>query len=128
MDDNRMCPGCKLPHGDVMHAEKIPCPHCNEEILMEYLSCQCRYSWRELNGVFLDGGHIEVAGLEGLIQGITDFIESYDIEETTTPTSMSEMIHRCLKCEALAIQTHTNPDAYRCTMCDFEWEVDNTDE
>lgn len=123
-DDKRMCPGCKEMVGQVMHAEKISCPHCDEEILMEYLSCPCRFSWREINGIFLDGGRIEVDGLEGLLQGITDFIESYSDEEEIAPTSMSGMIHRCLKCESLSTLVHTNPDVYKCTMCDFEWEVE----
>lgn len=128
-DDSRMCPGCKQNTGQVMHGEVIPCPHCRDDIVIEYLSCPCRYSWREINGIFLDGGRIEVDGLEGLIQGITEFIEAYDLEDSEyTPSSMTEMIHRCLKCGSLSMKIHTNPDVYKCTACDFEWEVGQIDE
>lgn len=130
MDENRLCPGCKKLSGEVMHGEQIECPHCNDVLTIEYLSCPCHYSWREINGIFLDGGRIEMDGLEGLLQGINAFMEAYEEDEIEEPepASMREMIHHCLKCGALSTQTHTNPDTYKCTLCNFEWEVSGIDE
>lgn len=129
VDENRMCPGCNELIGQVVHAEKFDCPNCSESVLMEYLSCPCRYSWREINGVFLDGGRIEIDGLEGLLQGINDFIEDYESENRElSPSSMESIIHHCLKCNELAVQIRSNPDVYRCTECSFEWEVDTFNE
>jgi len=38
------------------------------------------------------------------------------------------MIHKCLKCGELSIHTHTKPDVYECTVCNFSWEVEEFDE
>ena len=54
--ENKICPGCDNKTGQIMHVDELPCSDCGSLMVIEYLSCpDCNYSWREVNGTFLDG-------------------------------------------------------------------------
>jgi len=43
------------------------------------------------------------------------------VENSTTGGTMQEVLHRCLKCNTLALEI--KPKLYHCPECSFEWEA-----
>jgi C4-type Zn-finger protein len=123
---DRKCPSCGDNTGAVMHSESIPCT-CGRSIKIEYLICECGYSWRSADGKFLDGCLINVENVEELINEVEEFFEDQNIFETPQHGgSMEELIHKCLRCGEVAVQINSN--TFECPTCGFSWEMDGFNE
>jgi len=124
--DLRKCPDCEQMAGHVMHIDEFPCK-CGNNVKVEYALCDCGFSWRAVDGTFIDGCKIAVDNVEQLLDEVEEFFEDQGVfENENDGSSMEELIHRCLKCGELATQTKTN--IYECTICGFSWEVNNYNE
>jgi hypothetical protein len=53
------------------------------------------------------------------VSNIGDDVEVTELR--SKESSMTSLIHRCLKCQSLAFETREG--LYRCSECGFEWEV-----
>ena len=42
-------------------------------------------------------------------------------EKKDSVTTMSDLVHKCVSCQAVAYET--SPGYYQCSECDFSWEV-----
>ena len=123
---DRECPECGQRTGIVMHTDEVPCT-CGRSIVVEYVACVCGYSWRSADGVFMDGCQITIENVEELLGEVEEFFEEQGVfEGANSGDSMEDLIHKCLQCGEIAIQTKQN--LYECTVCGFSWEVDKFNE
>jgi len=124
MDDRSSlrCQGCDS-FGIVMYTDEIPCV-CGEMVHVNYVSCSCGFSWREANGLYIDGGKFSQEEVLELLSELENVFESEGAISNDTP--MGELIHKCIRCGAVAAQVKTG--VYECTSCDFSWEVDKFNE
>lgn len=121
-EDLRKCPECGDLTGHLMHVDKFPCK-CGDKVCVEYAVCDCGMSWRAVDGKFIDGCVISVENVNELVEEVEEFFEDQGMFSGENPgDSMENLIHRCLKCGAIAAQAKEN--VYECTECDFSWEVD----
>ena len=130
---NKECPRCGHQTGVVVHVDEIPCV-CGKLTNVEYVACECGYSWRSANDQILDECQIEVSEAEELKSDLEAFLkeQGFDLEHLDNANlseslgnSMQDMIHKCLRCDSLAIKVSQN--LYECTECNFAWEVDSLD-
>lgn len=120
--DLRKCPECGKMGGRVMHIDEFPCK-CGNVIKVAYAVCDCGFSWRAADDTFIDGCNISIENVEQLLSEVGEFFEEQGIfENENNGGSMEELIHRCLRCGEIAVQSRTN--LYECTVCGFSWEVD----
>jgi len=118
---DRKCPSCGNNTGVVMHFEEIPCT-CGRSVKMEYIVCECGYSWRSADDKFLDGCIINVENVEELINEVEEFFEDQGVfNNMQQGGSMEELIHRCLRCGEVVVQV--NPTTFECPICGFSWEM-----
>jgi uncharacterized Zn ribbon protein len=134
------CFKCESKQDAAFFKEVFPCLHCEEENLIEYNICpDCGWMWRSVNGVPMDDSQMHIQDLgdfAGLMMGedppemteeeasimenITDHLSKIDKMERGE-ASMSDYVHKCLRCESTAVDV--NDGKYICRDCDFEWEV-----
>jgi len=140
------CPGCEEDLGICMYKDKIICNDCGKEITISYNACRgCGFTWRDNNGRFMDGGVIDGESMVEVLNGLDVSIRtqpSMSLDDINVPPemteneiealfesvanermekSMSNMIHKCIKCGELAVPI--DEFNYKCPFCGFEWEI-----
>jgi hypothetical protein len=125
------CPMCEAEVDNIFMKEEFDCCECNKKNVVTYHICtNCRHLWREINGTVVDNS---VVGMNDLLATFEPSSEtkkmfdnlSADIEKIQRVQSgearMSDFVHRCLRCNELALPCKDN--TFKCTSCSFEWEV-----
>lgn len=113
------CPNCHLGTGVVLYNDIVICNKCRNELCIDYCMCnKCHYSWRENNGVFLDGGMVNMGGLSEAFDQI-DKLLNMNPEQFENP-SMFDTFYRCIRCGEPAVR---DGNTFTCTVCDFKWEI-----
>jgi len=89
--------------------------------------------WRAFNGVLISNSVVKFEDVESnmnFLKGNSNLFDHLDMDiENLKRTqvaskdykTMSDFIHKCLRCNAIAFQVSEN--CFRCAKCDFEWEV-----
>ena len=132
--DGVKCPECGDDNGTVMHEDKFPCK-CGETVTVRYHGCMCGFSWRTSDDIFVDGMKIDIDELQSIMENADNFFEGLQNLEGITlqvdpfhiPAkfgNMSDMIHKCIKCNEVAVEKKDG--LYECSdpECGFSWEVD----
>jgi len=122
LDDLIVCRDCGKKTASIITVDEIPCS-CGEIIRVKYISCTCGYSYRMAGDLFLDGNKINIEEVSSLLEDITQFFDEHNLfEPKDIGKPMESLIHKCLKCEELAVEL--TPGKYECTVCGFSWEID----
>ena len=136
-DGNIKCPDCGEMTGMLIHVDKFPCK-CGDFVEVKFLGCPCGFSWRTSDDIFIDGVKVDVSSIQKIMEEADDFLEgldklngvNLDVDVNYRPAkfrSMSDMIHKCIKCGQVAIEKADG--LFECTdrECGFSWEVDESD-
>jgi len=119
------CFNCDNDEDSCVFGELYNCDHCDGKNLIEYNSCsKCRISWKSVNGRVIENSIFsEEDLLEVFNGGLEDIFNKISKQLFVDDSSMSGMIHRCLKCNAISYEVRNGK--YRCSNsnCGFEWEV-----
>lgn len=127
------CIKCGSNNTSKFFIERIPCNHCGETIELEYEVCNdCHIMWKSVDGEVINNSFDAPEELDRFLdnelgEDIEEFLkQAFDIpiEEVTitnASSSMQSMVHRCIRCEAIAYET--KPRFFHCADCGFEWEV-----
>lgn len=139
-----ICAHCDSENYEVTMNESFPCSHCDGYVFVEYCICKdCGTLWRAINGE-VDAANIitpddfinmlnppPAMDLKDLdmsdkvfMNRIEEELAKYDRRDNAQ--SMSDLIHRCVKCSAVAHET--KPGYFECDDCGFSWEVIDFDE
>lgn len=125
--------------------EEVPCMHCDGINFVEYNLCpDCGWLWRSINGEPIEEGQAHLNDLgdfasmfadpdmlemmpeeQAILDSIQDELKRMERVEKGEIT-MSDMIHRCLHCNAVAHEIKRG--LFKCSDCGFEWEVIRFDE
>jgi len=112
------CPNCSSKDVDVVHGDSFVCYDCGSSIQIDYGVCNnCNFTFRSNNGRLVDGSIINESDIEDFVAEMMEEMDEFYREE---PESMSEFIHKCLKCGSMA---YKNGDVYKCSICSFKWEI-----
>ena len=117
------CPECNNSDTVMLHEDPIECADCGSTMNIEYWVCnQCNYSFRTINGKFLDGNLITAESIGEAIEELMEVMDE-DGEGESHVGSMLDLITPCVKCgEAMTVY---DPEAseYECLICGFKWEI-----
>jgi len=126
--------------------DPIECVHCGKTINIEYSACEdCCIIFKTIDGTPTDDSIVEVQNdfidsidslidmvigcgkeilseedLSNLLDDLGGDVEVKEVR-LTKGDSMSDYIHRCLKCNAISYEV--SPGNYLCPECDFRWEI-----
>ena len=130
------CPMCGEDAPNIIVSESFECEDCSKINIFSYHLCtSCRIIWRAFNGVLIQNSIILLDDVENdpMLAGFGDrlldslkktFLKSSSfVDNNVSHKTMSEFIHKCLRCNSIAIQI--SETCFRCTVCDFEWECPN---
>jgi hypothetical protein len=117
------CVTCGSENISVFFSETIKCTSCDEDNLISFQICNdCGVIWKAVNDMLLKGTVFVDPELSKFISsnivGNSEFDNWFDVEVNAT---MEEVVHRCLKCNAIAFES--KPDVFCCSVCDFTWET-----
>ena len=126
------CINCGSSDTNKFFIEHIPCNHCGESVSLEYIACNnCHILWKSVDGEVINNSFDVPANLDEFLdnelgEDIEEFLkQAFDISidevTVTNDRSMQSMVHRCIRCEAVAFET--KPRFFHCADCGFEWEV-----
>jgi hypothetical protein len=74
------------------------------------------------DSVIIDGELLDEMPTAEEIDKMIDEFESFmEASEAGEPKTMSDVVHRCLRCETISYEV--KPRFYHCPDCGFEWEV-----
>jgi hypothetical protein len=112
------CCVCKGENVTNFSVERIECVHCGGSTEILYMGCDdCGTMWKSVNGEIIECISENIP--QEMLDDEAAAIQVMDLEPKNG--TMSEMIHKCLRCEAVS---HEIGDGYyRCSNCNFEWEV-----
>lgn len=118
------CVTCGSENTSVFFSETIQCTSCNEDNVISFQICNdCGVIWKAVNDILLRGTAFVDQELSDFISdkivGNPEFDNWFDTTEIST--TMNDVIHRCLKCNAIAFES--KPDVFCCSSCDFTWET-----
>lgn len=116
------CITCDSENTSVFFSETIKCTSCDEDNTISFQICNdCGVIWKAINDTLLKGTAFVDPDLSDFISdkivGNPEFDNWFDPIEVG-PT-MDEVVHRCLKCNAIAFES--KPNVYSCSSCDFTW-------
>lgn len=134
-----ICFNCDSEKEAAFHAETFPCCHCDEDNVLEYNLCpDCGWMWRSMNGQPLEDSQLHINDMSDfanllsgempemteeeakLFENINEHMDRV-IKMETGEASMSDYVHKCLQCNSTAVDV--SDGNYKCTDCDFEWEI-----
>ena len=102
-------------------SEEIECSSCGDVMVIGYYCCEeCDTAWKTLDGVLAFSVDLDNAEFLEDIPTLLDGIEE-EIVRKEEANSMRKFIHKCIRCGSLSYEIAE--DTYKCTECDFEWEV-----
>ena len=116
---------------DTYFIEVLPCPHCEQGIEIKYHICHtCNITWKTVNDEVISMADFD----EDIPPGVTDEdllqafsaidgkVVKYSIDNPGGP-AMGELLHKCVRCGAIAFEVASHK--WRCNdpSCQFEWEV-----
>ncbi len=111
------CGHCSCENVVEMHNDPLVCDECGKNLGIGYYICHdCGFTFRTLNGKFLDGNH--PADFDQAIQELAE-----SMEEMPKTESMAELLCNCVKCGEPSCAPPVGEDLYRCPVCGFEWEI-----
>ena len=115
------CVACGSDNISVFFSETFQCTCCDEDNTITFQICRdCGVIWKAVNDLLLKGTAITDPELSNFISsnivGNPEFDNWFDVEVNT---SMEEIVHRCLKCNAMAFES--KPNVFCCSSCDFTW-------
>jgi len=140
-----ICFKCNGGNEAAFFQEKFPCHHCEEDNVIEYNICpDCGWMWRSINGKPTDDSQMHAQDLNDFASLMfNDGNEAFNHDDLTPEeqaimenisehlvkvekmdrgeASMADYVHKCLHCGSTAVDV--NGGVYKCTDCDFEWEV-----
>jgi hypothetical protein len=134
-----ICFKCDSEEEAAFFQEEFPCTHCDGTNLVEYNICpDCGWMWRSVNGMVFEDSQMNIqdigdfAGLSmdnlpEMTDGETEMMENINehlikiSKMDSGEASMSDYVHKCLECQSTAVDV--NDGKYKCTDCDFEWEI-----
>jgi len=116
------CPNCSCNNIEPFYIEKMPCSHCKELIEIAYYICPncdgaASTAWKVIDGEVFDKVTISEESFD--LVGESIFSNAGGSEEEVS--SMCDMLHKCIKCGAIAYESE--PGFYRCSVCNFKWET-----
>ena len=117
------CPNCNSENVDVVHGDSFICYDCGSTVQINYGVCnKCNFTFRTNNDHYVDGSIVNEADLADFVEEIMEeMAEEMDrLYADEEPESMSDLIHKCIKCGATA---YRKGNTYACSECDFEWEI-----
>jgi predicted RNA-binding Zn-ribbon protein involved in translation (DUF1610 family) len=137
------CISCGSDDIQVFYSEAYPCGHCGEDLIIDYAACMnCGVLWRAVNGNIIENSIVHSSDLMNFMNPLTgigevdldnlneedkEFVDKIQAELlkhekiSSGEANMSDMIHRCLRCNA--ITPEDPPGFYNCSECGFSWEV-----
>jgi len=115
------CVTCGSENISVFFSETIPCTSCNEANVISFQICNdCGVIWKAVNDVLLKGTAFVDPELSSFISDkIVDNPEFDNWFDTKVDITMDEVVHRCLKCNAISFES--KPNVFCCSSCDFTW-------
>jgi len=132
-----ICPKCGDTDTFIFMKERIPCIHCHTNTEISYIVCQsCMNIWRVVDGEPLEEEYMinNINSKDEDGEDLDNELETVSLEElekvlskknkvmsTQDRNTMTEMFHRCLRCEHIAYEI--SPHCFQCPECGFEWEV-----
>ena len=132
-----ICVKCDSNEDANFFQETFECK-CGETMLFEYNLCpDCGLMWRSINHEPMEDSYVHHDDMMSFMappQVISVTEEELDVlkkmeEEMIKAdkvdkgeaSSMTDYIHKCLQCRAVAHET--TPGHFECTECDFSWEM-----
>lgn len=137
-----ICLKCNSENYTVMMSESFQCSHCDGYIFLEYCTCDnCGAMWRAIDGEIDEKNIVTPDDLVNMITPLggmitmdpadsplidEDFVKRLEEEllkheNKENAASMADLVHRCMRCQALAYES--KPGNYECSECGFSWEV-----
>jgi hypothetical protein len=115
-----------------IYREEYPCGCCGTVNNVVYEICiNCGFIYKTYNGSIDDVYRGSLLSeeetpselFEDIGKTLDKITEQVRIKAENNPKSMREMIHRCLKCDAIAYEY--DEGKYKCSSpnCQFSWEV-----
>ena len=126
-----VCINCGSTNTEIFFVEAIPCRDCGGVSCIEYHICNdCLSFWKTLDGEYFHDkpGFPEVSVdnlpvFEFTEEDLDMVIDEFDafVKSTEERPTMKDMIHHCIRCDALAFEV--DPLHFYCPKCGFEWET-----
>lgn len=130
-----VCHRCGSEEKTTMFEESFECDCGKTNTIGVHMCTNCGIMWRSYNGQVLESSEIHIDDfLQGVsmpytmseeeaevLKNMEEELLKVDRIKTGNAKSMSDYIHNCLKCGAIAHETR--PGIYKCAECGFEWEV-----
>ena len=121
------CFNCGSENVEVFFVENIPCSHCDGKTELVYAGCNdCHIMWKSVDDKIINTSLDAGLKIDGVLSD--DDLECIDnlflpLNEEIIPdvTTMSSMIHKCIRCKAVSYEV--KPNYYHCPECGFDWEV-----
>jgi hypothetical protein len=115
------CCVCNSNNTIVLSKEDFSCKHCGECTDVIYGACNdCGAVWKSVDGYVVECMSHEMSA-EDLDRMVGDGVVVQVVDLEPRENTMSNMIHHCVRCEAIAYEI--GHGLYKCPECDFEWEV-----
>ena len=138
-----ICLNCNSTNSKIMYSESYPCSHCGGDLVVEYCMCiDCGTIWRAIDGAISTESVVNADDLMNILTPFNQFMNVQQGElspedqkmldniekelnkhatEDGQATTMSDMLHKCLKCESVVHEA--KPGYFECDECGFSWEV-----
>lgn len=120
------CCVCDSPNTEVFSIEKVPCTKCGELTELMYNVCrECGAVWKSVDGKVIDCTFAELGEATTIIENMFDIfkdgITDISVYKYNNQGTMSEVVHRCLRCDTVSYEIL--PNLFHCPECCFEWEL-----
>ena len=122
-----ICLSCDSENYEVVMSESFQCSHCDGYVILEYCLCkECQTMWRAIDGqvdeknivsaeeftnMFDQPGNLIVADPDNMPKMDEEFLrrleeEVMKHEKKDSVTTMSDLVHKCVSCQAVAYEIH----------------------
>lgn len=128
------CPKCSGERVGNIAGDTIPCCECKTNLVIEYWLCaDCNITFRMINGKYFDSFALDQGTIKASVRDLSQAVHEIGkgnkenmgktaLEDSKEMTSMTDMLHKCLKCGESFVQSEPCRE-YKCPHCGFEWEV-----
>lgn len=120
---------------EYFYVEHIPC-ECGDTVeVVNYVCKECMALYKVIDGKVYTQENLQVEvnpnvqsffhmadiDIGDELYRIVEDILGDELAEGQEENSMFDHVHRCIKCHAVAYES--GPSSYKCSNCEFEWEV-----